>query len=48
MNIVGRCKLAEERGKDIGEEDYAFGYVWANKVERGGEDDYVEDVVNQT
>lgn len=46
MDEVRRDELREERGHDVGEEDDAFGKR-ADEVLRGGEDDHVEDIVNQ-
>lgn len=42
-----RCdQLGEERGNDIGEEDDAFG-DGTDEVLGGGEDDHVEDIIDE-
>lgn len=42
-----RCdQLGEERRNDIGEEDDTFG-DGTDEVLRGGEDDHVEDIVDE-
>lgn len=46
MDKVGSDELCEERGDDIGEEDDAF-WQRADEVLGGGEDDYVEHIVDQ-
>ncbi len=48
MDEVGRDQFHEEGGYDIGEKDNGFGHGGANEIEGGGEDDYVEDVVDET
>lgn len=47
MDEVGCYELGEEGGNDVGEEDDAFGDCGTDEVEGGGEDDYVEDVVDE-
>ena len=48
MNEVRRTKLHQERGNDIGEKDEPLGDVGPDEIEGGGEDDHVEDVVDET
>lgn len=45
---VGRKQFREKGWNDIAEEDDALGHGGANEVECGGEDDHVEDVVDET
>ena len=40
-------EFGEERGYDICEEDDGFGNIGTNKVECGGEDDNVGDIVDE-
>ena len=48
MDEVGCAQLGEEGWYDIGKEDDALGHIWADEIECGGEDDHVEDIINQT
>jgi hypothetical protein len=48
VDEIGCTQLCEEGGNHVTEEDDAFGYAWSDKVEGGGEDDYVEDVVDES
>jgi hypothetical protein len=47
VDEVGGHELGDKRGQDVGEEDEALG-EGTDEVLRGGEDDYVEDVVDET
>ena len=47
MDEVGGDELGEEGGDDVGQEDDAFGDGRTNKIEGGGEDDHVEDIVDE-
>lgn len=47
MDEIWRNELGDEGGHDIGEEDDAFGNIWADEVEGGGENYHVEDVVDE-
>ena len=47
MYEVWCAQLDEDRGDDVGEEDNAFGDIWTDEVEGGGENDHVEDIVNE-
>lgn len=42
------AKLGEKRGNDIREQDNAFGNIGPYQIKGGGEDDHIEDVVDQT
>jgi hypothetical protein len=44
---VRKEELGEEGGYHIAEEDDAFGHGGPDEVEGCGEDDYVEDVVDE-
>lgn len=46
MDKVWCHQFHEEGGDNVGEEDDGFGDGGANEIEGGGEDDYVEDVVD--
>ena len=47
MYEVRRAKLRQEGGYYIAEEDDAFGDIGTDEVKRGGEDDNVEDIVDE-
>jgi hypothetical protein len=47
VDEIRGAQLCNERGYDIGEEDDAFGDVGPDEIEGGGEDDHVEDVVDE-
>lgn len=47
MYEVRRAELRQEGGYHVAEEDHAFRDVGANEVKRGGEDDNVEDIVDE-
>lgn len=47
MDEVGRAQLHEEGGYDIAEEDDALWYGWTDEIEGSGQDDDVEDVVDE-
>ncbi|KZL75238.1 hypothetical protein CT0861_11293 [Colletotrichum tofieldiae] len=47
VDVVGRDELREEGGEDVGEEDDAFRDRGPDEVLGGGEDDHVEDVVDE-
>jgi hypothetical protein len=48
VDEVGSTELGEERRDDVCEENDAFRYIGSNEVEGCGEDDYVEDIVDET
>lgn len=47
MDKVWSDELCEEGWQDIGEEDDGFGREGADEIEGCGEDDHVEDVVDE-
>jgi hypothetical protein len=47
VDVVRCCQLDEHAGDDIGKQNGAFGDVRANKVESGGQQDHVENVVDE-
>ena len=48
MDEVGRAQLHEEGGYDIAKEHDALGDSWTDKIEGSGENDDIEDIVNET
>lgn len=46
MDEVRGDQLSSERGDNIRQENDAFGDIWADEVERCGEEYHVEDIVN--
>ena len=48
MYEVRRAELCQEGGDHVTEEDDAFGDVGTDEVEGGGEDDNVEDIVDES
>lgn len=47
VDEVGRRELDKEGGDNVGEKDDSFWYVRTDQIEGCGEDDHVEDVVDQ-
>ena len=47
MDEVGCDELGEERRYNIGEKNDALRDGGANEVKGGGEDDYVEDIIDE-
>ena len=47
MDEVRQDELGKEAGKNIAEEDEGFGRVGGHEIEGGGEEDYIEDVVDE-
>lgn len=47
MDKVWGAELGQERGDNVGEENKAFGDGGADEVEGCGEDDNVEDIIDQ-
>ncbi|KAL8932466.1 MAG: hypothetical protein Q9211_006297, partial [Gyalolechia sp. 1 TL-2023] len=48
VDEVGGDQFHEEGGDYVGEEDERFGDRGTDEVEGGGEDDYIQDVVDET
>ena len=48
MNEVGGDEFCEKGGDHVGKEDEGFWDGGSDKIKGGGEDNYVEDVVNET
>lgn len=48
VHEVGAQELDDEAGDDIAKEDDAFGDSRADKVEGSGQDDYVDDIIDET
>lgn len=48
MDEIRGDELGEEGGDHVGKKDDAFGDCGADEVKGGGEDDHVEDVVDET
>ena len=48
MYQVGKDQFGDEGGYDIAQEDGRFWSGWADQIEGGRENDYVEDIVNDT
>ena len=48
MDNVGRKQLYEQGGDNIAKQDDALGNRGANQIESSGEDDDIEDIVDQT
>jgi hypothetical protein len=48
VNEVGRAKFRHEGGYHVAEEHHAFGHVSTDKVKSGGENNDVEDIVDES
>lgn len=48
MCEIGKQQLNNEARNDVAEEDDAFWYRGANKIERGREDNDIKDVIDET
>ena len=48
VNVIRRSELDKEGWYHVKQENCRFGDVWADKIKGGGEDDNVEDIVDQT
>ena len=47
MDEVRQDELGKEPGEDIAEEDEGFGRCGGDEIEGGGEENYIEDVVDE-
>lgn len=48
MDEVWRTQLHKEGGQDIGEQNDCLGDIRTDEIEGGGQDDHIEDIVDQT
>lgn len=48
MNEVGHDELSSEAGDDASQQDCGFRDRWADQIESGGEDDHVNNIIDET
>lgn len=48
VDEVWRTKLGQEGGNDICEQDDAFRNIGSNEIKGSGENDHIENVIDQT
>ena len=48
MDEVGCAQFHQERRNDIGEEHDAFGYIGTNQIKSSREDNYIENIIDET